>query len=243
MPKPPERVDRMNANKRSSVLNRCIRICRCSGRVLPSRRQYAYPYRFRNCSKISSILVICVKMSTLCPPDFSRRRSAASACSFPQSNCTSRRSGKKSCPRTSALRSGASAGNATRWHHASRAFAVNEAADETDALVIVGAGARALGMANANAPIASAASSARRAGVFTSSKSAGAETKAPAPLFSAAAWQSRAAKVIVTARRQSAPYTGTRHAAAAALAARRSATARRSARRRAARASKNKDAA
>ena len=40
MPKPPERVERMKQKMRGSVLKRCIMICRCSGLVLPSKRQY-----------------------------------------------------------------------------------------------------------------------------------------------------------------------------------------------------------
>lgn len=53
----------------------------------------------RTCSRMSSILVICVKMSTRWPPRCSRRSNTSNSCSLPQSNCTRRRSGKKSVRR------------------------------------------------------------------------------------------------------------------------------------------------
>ena len=205
-----------------------MRIWRCSGRVEPSRRQYGYPYRLRNASRMSSILVICVKMSTLCPPDFSVRSSCASACSFPQSNCTNRRSGKKSCCRTLACRSGASAGQPTFCDHLlSRASAVRIDAHGAEH-VIVGGGARAFGIANMNVAIRSFDSDARVVGRFTADNTAGAAAKGPAPNASASTWQSRAASDTVTARRRSAPYTGARRTAAAAAIVMRLATARRS---------------
>ena len=61
------------------------------------------------------------KTLALCPPDFSVRSRVASACNLPQSNCTSLRSGKKSCCLTAAERRGVSAGAPTFCDHALRA--------------------------------------------------------------------------------------------------------------------------
>ena len=94
IPNPPDRLDRMNARIRSSLLNRSVRICRCSTLVVPSSRRYRCPWMLRNCSKISNILVIWVKISARWPPAFRSRRSLSSRCSFPQSYCNSRLSGK-----------------------------------------------------------------------------------------------------------------------------------------------------
>ena len=138
---------------------------------------------------MSSILVICVKMSTLCPPDFFIRRSVASACSFPQSNCTNLLSGKKSCWRTCARRSGASAGAPTFCAHAS----IRRDAARTDALgalhVIVGVGALAFGIANINAVTKSAPSDALASYVLTADNSAGAVANGPTPKVRSMRWQ------------------------------------------------------
>lgn len=91
---PPDRVERMNANTLGSRLNLSISRCRSSTLVPPSSRRYVWPCRDRNRSSTSSILLICVKMSTLCPSVLRRRNIESSTCSFPQSYCTRRRSGK-----------------------------------------------------------------------------------------------------------------------------------------------------
>eukprot|EP00982_Pelagococcus_subviridis_P003142 24026-Pelagococcus_subviridis.AAC.1 len=177
---------------------------------------------------MSSIFVICVKMSALCPPDLSVRRSCANAWSFPQSNCTSLRSGKKSCCRTAAARNGVNAGAPTFCDHAARS--ATAALIEADGAphVIDGGGARAFGMANINCATRSAHSSALRAGDLTSSSSAGATANGPAPCVAAISWHACAGCGIVAAARRSAPYIGTLRIAAAAASAMRRATARRS---------------
>ena len=182
----------------------------------------------RNASSMSSILVICVKIRTLCPPDFRSRSSVASACSFPQSNCTNRRSGKNSCWRTCARRRGASAGAPTFCVHTS----ISRRSARTDALgalhAIVGVGALAFGIANINEVTKSTDSLTRVALVFTAVNNAGAFTKGPAPNVRSTRWQWCAGCRTVHARRRSEPYTGTRRAASAAHLANRAAVSRRS---------------
>mmetsp|Transcript_35950 Transcript_35950/g.101160 ORF Transcript_35950/g.101160 Transcript_35950/m.101160 type:complete len:217 (-) Transcript_35950:1472-2122(-) len=210
MPTPPLRVDRMNKKIRGSLLKRSMSRCRSSTFVVPSRRKYVKPWMFRKRSRMFSTRLIWVKMSAREPRARSACSRSARRCSLPQSNCTSRRSGKYSVWRIYGRRRTSSVTRPATYRRSAPAAWAGAVRRQLGrwAHTVRGGGARTRGMTKTNCSKIPPSSAYRAAGSLTRERA----TPPRSPPAGAGRWAWRQGSRTRTARRRSAPGRCGRHA-------------------------------